>query len=203
MSSRENVWSYSKTLHASILNGYSDTLRLDDDAYGQLASFYVLRTPCEGLTNQSVSFSDYGWIGDIRRNGLGELLDEMKITHDGTYFLPSRAPDGIPASSSERYLGQLFCRANLGDGPLNDWLTERAVARATSGANTWLRLFRHVRNCLAHGRFVCLSAGDSLGPVLVMEDEDRSSYTARIVLRLETLLAWKRAIEAGPRRALL
>ena len=199
MSNGQNIWSYSKNLHDSILTGYSDTVKLDDCVYGELASFYVLKSPCEGLSLQSVRFSDYGWIGDIRRNGLGKLLDSLKVTQGGKYLLPSRAPDGMPASYSGRYLGQLFRYADLGDGPLSDWLVERAVVRATPEANGWLRLFRHVRNCLAHGGFVCLPVEDGLGPVLVMEDADKTSYTARIVLRLETLLAWKRTIEAGPK----
>ena len=196
--SRTSIWSYDKRVHTSILYGYADPLSLSDDEYGELVAFYALRTPCEGLSLQSVPFSAYGWTGDIRNNGLGKLLDERKVTSGGAFLLPSRAPDGLPSTLNGRYLGQLFRHASLGDGPLIDWTVERAVIAATSGSNSWLRLFRHVRNCLVHGRFICLPVEGGLGPMLVMEDEDKYNYTARIVLRVETLLVWKRTIEAGP-----
>ena len=202
MSSRNNIWAYSKVSHVSVLQGYSDTVRLDDAVYGELASFYALRTPCAGLSLQSLTFSDYGWVGDIRRNGLDSLLESKKTTRGGTFTFPRNASSMSSSSSNTRYLGQLFSSASLEDGPLNDWLVERGVARPTPGDNRWLRLFRHVRNCLVHGRFVCLPAGYDSGSVLVMEDADGSSYTARMVLRVETLLAWKKTIEAGPEQAL-
>jgi len=75
----------------------------------------------------------------------------------------------------------LFRKANLSDGPLKDTTTERAVTKSGNESNSWLRLFRHIRNCLAHGTFAILPRNEQGKVPVVMEDKDRTSYTARMV----------------------
>ena len=195
-----NPWSYGVQFHETILQPYDNLRMLTEEEYGALASFYILHSPCKGLSSQEISFEERGWTGNISTNGLGAALDKLRVTHGGKFLLPSKQPPvRIPETSS--YMGMLFHYANLNDGYLSDLQTERVVASCGGGSNAWLRLFRRIRNCLAHGNFRIVEIDDGLGPSIIMEDKttgDKRSYTARMLFRLETLMRWKGYIEAGP-----
>ena len=118
--------------------------------------------------------------------------------------MPNNCPDEMRCpseteASNRAGLEILFRKANLSDGPLKDTTTERAVTKSGNESNSWLRLFRHIRNCLAHGTFAILPRNEQGKVPVVMEDKDRTSYTARMVFSVETLLSWAKIIEFGPK----
>lgn len=191
MSAERNPWAYSKSRHESILDDYPHAIDLDGEPLMELYRFYVLHCPCEGSSYQGRAFDSYGWSGSITRNGLGQLLDGVSAEGRGPFYLPKEYRGAG--------LDKLFAQANLHDGKLSDTVTERAAIAGTRDSSAYLRLFRHIRNCLAHGRFVAVRGSED-GPIsLVMEDCNRQSVTARMVLRLNTLLGWAETVESGPR----
>ena len=186
MATERNPWAYSKSRHESILGDYPHAIDLDGESLMELYRFYVLYCPCKGASYQGRTLDSYGWVGNISRNGLGQLLDAVPAEGRGPFYLPKKYRGAG--------LDKLFAQANLHDGKLSDTSTERAAIAGTGDSSGYLRLFRHVRNCLAHGRFVAVrGSGDSI--FLVMEDCNRQSITARMVLRLNTLLGWARTVE--------
>lgn len=187
---------YSTIKHASILVGDYSEVALPDDLLGELLRFYVLHTPCERSSAHARSFCYYGWTNDVRRNGLGAALDGARTVPGGEFLFPKSQP--VSENGEGADLGYFYNRVSLGDGRVSDLTLERGAACNTYESNVWLRIFRHVRNCLAHGGFVAVGLDDGKGDVLVMEDHDNHNYTARMVIRVQTLVAWKEIIEAGP-----
>lgn len=183
-------WTYSITNHPTILANYNEEITLSDGDLSRLCRFYIIHSPCNGQSLQKRTFSDYGWVGDIRTNGLGKLLDEAIPDGSGPFYLPGKG--------SKNKLSQLYVQANLLDGPLMDYATERAAIRIGSDGNAYLRLFRHIRNCLAHGRFKYLETADKPNGIFIMEDKDKHSFTARMVLGKTTLLSWAQIVQNGP-----
>ncbi len=183
------LWSYGLS-NESILQKYPCEVSLEDDDFQKLYRFYVLNSPCEGQSHQRISFEEYGWEGGIRESGLGRALDRVIPEGSGPFFLP-RVDSGAT-------LEQMFSQARLFNGMLRDTSTERAAAAKSSDSNTYLRLFRHVRNCFAHGRFVLVESCDRPDGVFIMEDRDHHNYTARMVLGRNTLLEWARIVRRGP-----
>lgn len=197
-SGRYNPWKYSTTKHPSILSECPDCKLLDDAELWALYEFYVLHSPCEKTSCQGRPFERYGWSGSIRDTGLGSELEAAFTECKGQMIVP-RGPVSIPRGDKLAVdLPRMFQLADFTDGPLLDVATERVAMRATSGSNSWLRLFRRIRNCLAHGRFEAADPADGLGPSLIMEDRDANNITARIVLRLQTLLKWREIVGRGP-----
>lgn len=193
-----NPWTYGVAAHPSILGEFSGCELLDDTSLWSLYEFYVLHSPCVNVSRQGRSFEQYGWGGSIRDTGLGFELEEAFTKHKGQMFVP-RGPHKLPHGDKLAVdMARMFQLADLSDGPLSDVVTERVAMKATKGGNSWLRLFCRVRNCLAHGRFGAVDPADGLGPSLIMEDADAGNITARMVLRLQTLLKWREIIELGP-----
>ena len=84
------------------------------------------------------------------------------------------------------------------DGQLTDTSMMRAATAGTTDSNSYLRLFRHIRNCLAHGRFIAIDDAQSHKTNLIMEDKDNLNYTARMVLSLDTVIKWTSIVTQGP-----
>lgn len=198
---KKSFWKYGISAHESILNGEYHQSVLSNDTMGDILRFYVLNTPCQGLSYQTRPFSSYGWEGDVRYNGLGKALDDALDAKHGQFLFPKYPNRGYKVSTNDTVcanLDYLFRITSLTDGIVQDPLIERGASCATNESNTWLRVFRHIRNCLAHGRFKAVTSGNSTEPILIMEDRDKSNITARIVIKAKTLVAWKRIIENGP-----
>lgn len=186
-----NNWTYGIRSHNTILVDYENERELPDQDLLALFRFYVLYSPCDNASLKGISLKERGWQGNIRSNGLGKLLDEEIPKGSGPFYLP--------AIDNGANLRQLFAHARLADGKLSEISTERAVTTLGKRSESqYLRLFRHVRNCFAHGRFKYLVNEDSPEGIFVIEDRDRDNYTARMVLGKATLLSWARIIEAGP-----
>lgn len=186
-----NKWAYSHSKHNSILPEPSVCQDLNDQEFIILYRFFVQHSPCNAQSRQSITFEERGWKGNIQNNGLCKKLDDAIKGQKGPFFIP-RKYNGAG-------LEILFRKANLSDGPLKDTTTERAVTKSGNESNSWLRLFRHIRNCLAHGTFAILPRNEQGKVPVVMEDKDRTSYTARMVFSVETLLSWAKIIESGPK----
>lgn len=133
------------------------------------------------------NFVDYGWnsfsrtIGDLTSNPqvyLKDALTQIVDLDDQNHFIFTNAGDDI---------FQCFASMNLSDGALNDFDTERCVCTRNNERSRFLNLFYRVRDGLAHGKFL-LKFGTNNCKMVVIQDDDSHSVTARIVIKLDTLL---------------
>ena len=88
----------------------------------------------------------------------------------------------------------LLTKCNLEDGQLTDFDTERVVIGKTTESNKYLKLFYRIRNGLAHGRFILKYSSDNQ-KMIIIQDNDTYNVTARIVLKLSTLLSFVEQID--------
>ena len=81
-----------------------------------------------------------------------------------------------------------FKKCNLLDGSLSDYDTERAVISDTNESNKYLKLFYRIRDGFAHGKFL-LKYSSTHEKMVIIQDNNTHNVTARIVIKLSTLLS--------------
>ena len=91
---------------------------------------------------------------------------------------------------------ELYIKNGLADGRLPDCDKERAVISKTSESNKYMKLFYRIRNGLAHGKFI-LKYSSKHEKMVIIQDDDTRNVTARIILRLSTLMKLVEAIDAN------
>ena len=132
------------------------------------------------------SFIDYGWnnnafeqIVDHKKNrtAIGNALYSALDFNTSNYFF----------LTDKGNLAALFSKCNLSDGHLSDYDTERAVIGLTNESNKYLKYFYRVRDGFAHGKFV-LKYSSNNEKMIIIQDDDKNNVTARIVVKLSTLL---------------
>ena len=177
----------------SILYNLTDEYVLTNEEYYELYSFYVTYSMCGNQSMKKRKFTDYGWKshniqetknGKNHKTDLGIALERV-ITFDSDHFSFSTGDDD---------LGVLFRKYNLEDGPIIDLSTERAVIGITHEDNKYLKMFHRVRNGLAHGKFI-LRYSSSKEKMVVIQDDDSNNVTARIVIKLSTLMEFINVID--------
>jgi hypothetical protein len=91
-------------------------------------------------------------------------------------------------------LKEQFFKHDLKDGELINVEYERAVLAHTRGENKYLKLFYRIRDGFAHGRFK-LRLSSRREKMIVIQDNDNNNVTARIVIKLETLMQFISAVD--------
>ena len=94
-------------------------------------------------------------------------------------------------------------KANLKDEfPLN--VSHERIAVYNNKNNQFISTFYHIRNSLAHCRFNIQEDEESNDWFFIFEDgiksKEKFKLSARMVLRLSTLLAWIKLIEGGEQK---
>lgn len=182
---RESKQTYKYKKSDSILSGKEDEYCLSKEQYCQLYMFYVTYSLCNGQSAKGKSFLDYGWpTNNIKGTSLGNALLNVLSLNKNLDFVFTDKDD----------LKTQFDAHDLTDGVIQNLENERAVIGKTPGNNNYLKLFYRVRNCLAHGKFTLRLSNES-EKMVVMQDDDRYNVTARIVLKLSTILGFIRAID--------
>lgn len=173
----EQTYKYKKA--DSILQGKSDYI-LGQTEYYLLYNFFVTHSVCKNQSFQKRNFIDYGWTTNsiIHQNKAATELG--KVFEECVKF-------NITVFNGKYSIRDLFNQNNLIDGILNDYDTERAVLKKTDENNQYIKLFHHVRNCLAHGKFL-LKYSSNKEKMVVFQDDDTHNVTARMVLKLQTLI---------------
>ncbi len=182
MSEKTDRQTYKYKKDKSILEGLRDEYELTENEYYKLYSFFVTYSLCENQSRKRKTFTDYGWSnnqlkstskdGVVLENILKGIID---LTKSNFVF------------TDENDLKKQFDSLNLQDAALTDYDNERMVISKTNAGNKYLKLFYRIRNGLAHGKFILKksSAGEKM---FVMQDDDTRNVTARIVVKLSTLL---------------
>ena len=170
---------------ASILGTEPDDYALTVNEYHSIYSFYVTYSMCKSLSDKKRSFIDYGWISNSTTNPAVEaaLKGVLNLQRNSEFVF-----------TKDNDLAVQFSNKSLTDGPINDLSWERAVIGITSESSNYFRLFHHIRNGLAHGKFK-LRKSDDNEKMIVIQDNDQYNVTARIVLKLSTILAFIEAID--------
>lgn len=176
---------YKYKIKGSILSKGQDEYTLSKNEYYCLYSFFVTYSMCGSQSAKKRTFMDYGWHeNNIKNTELGIALSEVLNLNRNSDFTFTVRDD----------LSVQFNKCNLKDGFLVDVDCERAVIGITRGSNNYLRLFYRVRNGLAHGRFN-LRFSSKNEKMVVIQDNDKDNVTARIVIKLNTLLKFIKAID--------
>ncbi len=182
MSEKTDRQTYKYKKDKSILEGLRDEYELTENEYYKLYSFFVTYSLCENQSRKRKTFTDYGWSnnqlkstskdGVVLENILKGIID---LTKSNFVF------------TDENDLKKQFDSLNLQDAALTEYDNERMVISKTNAGNKYLKLFYRIRNGLAHGKFILKksSAGEKM---FVMQDDDTRNVTARIVVKLSTLL---------------
>lgn len=178
--------SYKYVKNESILYGINDEYELSMHEYSTLYSFFVTYSCCGTQSYKKRTFADYGWnefsrkIGDNTPNPskyLKDALTRIIDLDDKSHFI----------FTDDDNLKSCFAAVNLTNEKLADYDVERAVIAKTNETNRYLKLFYRIRDGFAHGKFKLVLASNQ-EKMVVIQDDDSHNVTARIIIKLQTLL---------------
>ena len=162
---------------------------IDTEDFNRIFRFFVINTPADGLSSRQKKLVDYGWNTPWRKPySLRRQLNHL-----------SNNPFLIFSAQKYDQMDTQMHKADLMIFPPSDTETERVCVYNKLGTQ-YLSVFYHIRNALAHGRF------NIDGDALLMEDaapkkkrmaEGTKSCSARMVLKISTLIKWIELIEGG------
>ncbi len=154
--------------------------------------FYVVNTLHESYSYRSIPVTNYGWPDNIWNTGVlkEQLFHVANLSNDYNLFIAERLEDMSDACN----------HAHMGDDFYLYRDQERIAIYVNSSTNIVLSIFKHIRNALAHGRFVMYSSGDDMMIALESVDNHNKALVlkARMVLRASTLINWMNIITRGP-----
>lgn len=161
-----------------------------------LLRFFVVETPAPGLSNRSVSVSEYGWDAPWRKPQY--LNKKLKAASSNKSLYWSAAAVGDMEQALRN--ADLFDCAGIESKPFESAVFYDAKSNQT------ISLFYHLRNGFAHGRFCAFkSKGDiwfAIEDVAGKRKDDPAGdikrLTARILIKNSTLCKWMKLIKAGP-----
>lgn len=195
----KNNQPYRYLVSGSILYGQTDDYQLTEQEYFRLYNFFVTYSCCGKQSMKKRDFATYGW-GDFSRTIGNKTADPTTYLKDAlTNIIDLDNQNHFLFTKSGDDLSQCFLKVDLPDGPLNDLITERCVCARNTESNRFLNLFYRIRDGFAHGKFL-LKNGTNNIKMVVIQDDDGHSVTARIVIKLETLL---RIVEMVDRNRLI
>lgn len=176
---------YQYKIADSILGKMQDEYALSENEYYCIYSFFVTYSMCGSQSAKKRTFSDYGWsVENVKNTTLGSALENVLNLNRNLDFI----------FTDKDELAIQFNSKNLPDGPLIDIDKERAVISKTSEPNKHLKLFYRVRDGFAHGKFILRLSSNS-EKMVIIQDDNSHNVTARIVIKLNTLLNYVNAVD--------
>ena len=181
-----------ETRKNSIIKDIEDDYMLTIEEYYILYSFFVTYAMRNNQCNKSKNFKDYGWDNNLfNQKGLKSELQKVINLKDKNYFIfiddvNKNASDyfgvlGLTYSKSKNYEGERGVLKSYNKIPKNGYL------------ECFLCFLKHIRNCLAHGNYI-LKINSSGEKMIIFEDknikenDENKKMTARIIVKLESLL---------------
>ncbi len=158
----------------------------------EILPFYIINTIQDSYSYRGFSVEELGWPSNIWNTGA--LKDQLFHVANLTVGYNLRIAQKLDEMSDACKL------AHLENDFYHNYHDERIAIYVDSHSNLVLSIFKHIRNALAHGRFIMVPMGDDYS--FVMESVDNNKQTlivkARIVLKASTLLKWKEIVLKGP-----
>lgn len=176
---------YQYLVAESILKNIEDEYLLEEHEYYRIYSFYVTYSMCGSQSFKKRNFASYGWPPNgIKNKELKDALNKVLFLNGNTNFKFTEIDD-LKTQFKEHDLDN-YINVNVDD--------ERFVIAKTSESNNYLKLFYRIRNGFAHGKFkLCLSSNNE--KMVVIQDDNTHNVTARIVLRLSTIIGFIDAVD--------
>lgn len=185
-SKAKTTQTYEYRIDKSILTCATDDYWLTQEEYYRIYSFYVTYSMCGRQSLKKRSFTDYGWESNlINGTALGVALNNVLNLNRNKNFIFTDQDD----------LKKRFSDLAFIDGTLPNLDTERAVIGKTSEPNNYLRLFYRIRDAFAHGKYCLVYHPTTNEKMVVMEDNNPHNFTARLVLKLETIIGFIDAVD--------
>ena len=159
------------------------------DDFNRIFMFFVVHSPVFDQSSRCISLLDYGWTTPWRKPySLRIQLNRV-----------SNSKNLLFSASKYDLMDRELEKADLLEFPPTDLSSERACFYNGKRAQ-YISLFYHIRNSLAHGRF------NIIEDRIIMEDVSprrkemapgTKVCSARMVLRINTLIKWIELIEGG------
>lgn len=176
MAKDKQTYKYKK--EESIVDPSRDEYSLSEHDYYLLYSFFVTYSLCGTQSRKKRTLNEYGWSSEsFTQSGLKKELEKTLKFDANKNFCFTEEDD----------LADRFKENDLLNGPLANVDVERAVISKTQGDNKYLKLFYRIRDGFAHGSF-SLRLNTSGEKMIVIQDQDKSNVSARLVMKLSTLL---------------
>lgn len=158
----------------------------------EILPFYVINTIYEDYSYRSIPITNYGWEDNVWNTGIlkDKLFYVANLNLNYNLFVVSRLD----------MMRNTLLQANMGDDFYLHRDKEKIVVYVNSRTNVVLSIFKHIRNALAHGRFMMYQIGDDYMFALESVDNSRHGLVvkARMLLKASTLLEWMKIIKKGP-----
>lgn len=171
-----------------------DERNFSDDNFQKILSFFLIHTPVISLFAQAKDLHSHGWSSPWNKKYyLNKQLKEASSNYNLIF-------------STKKYdvMSDAITKADLRTNFLTDLQTERiAIYISNKDQSQFISVFNHIRNSIAHARFVIRKAEieGRYKRVYVFQDgkleKNGFKISARMVLREETLLKWIDIISGG------
>ena len=175
----------------SILTDLEDEYKFTTDEYIILHLFYITHCMSNSASNKCKSLIDYGWTkNNIVDSGAKNELQKIFDIENTSQF------DISGDNKSEKSLDALKNKYNLLPSKLDkDFIQEKGFIESNKNDNGYVCLFKHIRNCLAHGRYKLVYSKDNVKMVIMEDKNSDNKITARLVLKLDTLIGFIHTID--------
>lgn len=159
------------------------------EEFTQIVGFYMFKLPQKNSKGNAYALSDYGWTGHGISDLEGKLLKSAGMSQ--FVFLGSKS---IRGTLEAMKLGEIACaehpRAVLMRKASLSMTEDGTIKVEYVGENRMQCLLRHIRNSIAHGLTYSFPTG-----AILLEDRDGREISARVLLKMETLIDWISIIE--------
>lgn len=159
-----------------------------NDVMGSIIQFFLVESPCKGVSSRGLSLLDYGWVDSVPpKSGYlhRRLLEVANLCDGSTLFTATRKEE----------MKKRFVDAGMPGNFASTCTSNRVVALINS--NFVLDIFRIIRNSLAHCRFqlvdkngVDFIAFENGMPGKDLIGADAFEVSSRLFLKCSTLIDW-------------
>lgn len=170
-----------------------DKVELDAEDFKKIYDFFVIHTPVVRLSSRSIPLSEYGWSKPWKKP---EYLnrDIKDASNNPSLFYAVQKLDDIEGAlnKASTYFDSTYPELEVACFYNNE-------------SNQVMSCFCHLRNSLCHGRYRIFRSGEDLW--IAVEDKAKTKVkgrqgeklSARMLLRLSTLMKWIEIVRRGPR----
>lgn len=185
----------------SKIQSYKKSINDSKFTYEQIAmimDFYITRNiACS--TELAITLEQYGW--NKQKNGsydYKKIEEQLKEVASVEKFICVRAKTIKDTLNLMHLAGDNICIEHPRIVLMQDYnltIDEFEQTKLESKESRIKCLFRHIRNSLAHGDTFFFDNGN-----LLLEDKDKSTITARILINQQTLIDWIKVIDKECKR---
>lgn len=158
------------------------------DEVNLIWDFYVTKSPAE-QSAQSISFTNYGWANTTNKeNGYPALENALAKDAGIESFYMIRATSIKNTLNSVDLGNRTICIEHPRAVLIQKYsvkVEENETMKLNPEESRVACLFRHIRNSFAHGNTYFFE-----NDMMLLEDKDKSTITARILMPRKSLLSW-------------